>query len=179
MAQTPTLPQLQQPFPPASGETTPGAGVVSRFRTKQRWTNGATILALIIAILANFAIIIMIASRSNSAPVIMARPQVLALPSAGAAPPADPPAPAVRPPALMTTFNEGKFMVGTDIAPGTYRTAGKSGRSDCYWERLKDTDGGATSIIANDLAPGPATVTIDKTDSAFQTRWCSPWVKIN
>jgi hypothetical protein len=39
--------------------------------------------------------------------------------------------------------------------------------------------GTSKSIIANDLAPGPATVTIDKTDGAFQTRWCRPWTLVS
>jgi hypothetical protein len=77
------------------------------------------------------------------------------------------------------SFGEGRFIVGTDIAPGTYRTTGKAGHFDCYWERLKDTSGTSESMIANNLAPGPATVTIDKTDGAFQTRWCRPWIRVN
>jgi hypothetical protein len=130
------------------------------------------------AVVTNLGIIVLIASRGDSAPAITAHPQVLTLPVVRA----DPPAPAASPAlvhALATTFGEGRFVVGTDIAPGTYRTAGKSGHPDCYWERLKDTNGTAASIIANDLAPGPATVTIEGTDSAFQTLWCSPWTKVN
>jgi hypothetical protein len=132
-----------------------------------------TILTLIITIVANLAIIAVIARRSDSAPTIPPQPRMLP-----AAPPAQAP-PGALPPALATTFGEGKFVVGTDIAPGTYRTTGKSGHKDCYWERLKDTNGGTASIIANNLTPGPATVTIEETDAVFQTRWCSPWSKVS
>jgi hypothetical protein len=194
MAETPTLPQLHQTaftttngtlagdtltsgipaggVPTVSDVPATGAGPAKRPSTTRRWTSGVTILALIIAIVANFAIIAVIASRGDSAPAIPA-PRML---------PPGPPAlapPGTLPPALATTFGEGRFVVGTDITPGTYRTSGKSGHKDCYWERLKDTNGGTGSIIANDLAPGPATVTIDKTDAVFQTRWCSTWTKVS
>jgi hypothetical protein len=49
---------------------------------------------------------------------------------------------------------------------------------DCYWERLKRTSDATDSIIANALGPGPAMVTIDQSDAAFQTRWCHPWTKV-
>ncbi len=194
MAETAALFQPQHPVSPATSDSptntgtptstgTPAAGAapVGRTSPKPRWTSGATVLALIIAIVANLAIIALIANRGDPTPAITARPQVLTFPDVPAAPPA-PPAPAAPPalpPTLATTFGEGRFVVGTDIAPGTYQTTGKAGRSDCYWERLKDTNGTTASIIANDLAPGPATVTIDKTDGAFQTRWCRTWTKVN
>ncbi len=92
------------------------------------------------------------------------------------------PGPAAAPtisPGLVTTFGEGKFVVGTDIAPGTYRATGPAGRLDCYWERLKRTSGATGSIIANNLGRGPATVTIEASDGAFQTRWCSTWTKVS
>jgi hypothetical protein len=191
MAETPTLSQLHQTAFPTPSDTltcdarisdilaggvptisdvpAPGAGPAKRPSTTRRWTGGVTILlTLIIAIVANLAVIAVIASRGDSAPAIPAQPRML---------PAGPPG--TLPPALATTFGEGRFVVGTDIASGTYRTTGKSGHKDCYWERLKDTNGGTGSIIANDLAPGPATVTIDKTDAVFQTRWCSTWTKLS
>jgi hypothetical protein len=39
-----------------------------------------------------------------------------------------------------TTFGPGTWIVGTDVAPGTYRSSGGDG---CYWERLKNFSGDA------------------------------------
>ena len=44
-----------------------------------------------------------------------------------------------------TTFGgDGMYLVGVDIEPGTYTSAG-----DGYWERLKSAVGGVDGIIAN------------------------------
>jgi hypothetical protein len=134
------------------------------------------VLVFIVAVVANVVIIAIMVSRGETAPAVTARPQA-------AHPQARPlPAPVAAPsfpPGLATTFGEGKFVVGADIAPGTYRTTGPSGRLDCYWERLKRTSGATDSIIANNLGQGPATVTIAANDGAFQTRWCSTWTKVS
>jgi hypothetical protein len=121
----------------------------------------------IIVIVANLTMIAIITHHGDPSTTATAHSQGQALP-----PPADPPG-------LATTFGEGKFTVGTDIAPGTYRTTGPAGHLDCYWERLKHTSDGTDSIIANNLGPGPATVTIDHNDGAFQTRWCNTWTKVS
>jgi hypothetical protein len=129
------------------------------------------VLVFIIAVLANLVIIGIMVSHGDTASTVTAHPRARPLPAPAAAP--------ALPPGLATTFGAGKFVVGTDIAPGTYRTTGPSGRLDCYWERLKPTNGAANSIIANNLGQGPATVTIDARDGAFQTRWCATWTKVN
>ncbi|MGH4012261.1 MAG: hypothetical protein ACRDTH_29555 [Pseudonocardiaceae bacterium] len=128
------------------------------------------LLVFIIAVVANLAIIAILANSGEPSSTAMAqaekqpRPVPVALPA---------------PANLATTFGEGRFLVGTDIAPGTYQTTGESGTLDCYWERLKDTRDATDSIIANNLGAGPATVTIDKSDVAFQTRWCNTWSKVS
>ena len=68
-------------------------------------------------------------------------------------------------------------MVGTDIRPGTYRTAGPQGGdiTDCYWERLKGTSGEADDLIASGATKGQTTVTIKPTDKAFMTGGCKIW----
>lgn len=43
-------------------------------------------------------------------------------------------------------FGSGTHLVGTDIQPGIYQTAGTS---SCYWERLSGLGGGLYDIIAN------------------------------
>lgn len=72
-------------------------------------------------------------------------------------------------------FGPGTFAVNTDIAPGTWRSAGAAG---CYWARLKDFAGGVTGIIANDNASGPAVVQIAPTDAGFTSSRCGTWTKI-
>ncbi|MEU4698572.1 hypothetical protein [Nonomuraea dietziae] len=69
-------------------------------------------------------------------------------------------------------------VVGTDIQPGTYRTDGPSpGMPLCYWARLKGTGGDPSEVITSGLPSGPATVTIEATDKAFQSGGCKPWVR--
>jgi hypothetical protein len=80
------------------------------------------------------------------------------------------PIPAAGHPA--TTFGNGTWAVGTEIAPGTYSTQGGTG---CYWARLSGFTGNATSIIANTNATGPTTVTIDPSDVGFDTHSCGTW----
>jgi hypothetical protein len=162
MVIAPTVPQLQQPASPA-GSAVPA----NQPLTKRRWLSTGTVSLFIIVIVANLAMIAIITHRGDPSSTATAHSQAQALP-----PPADPPG-------LATTFGEGKFTVGTDIAPGTYRTTGPSGHLDCYWERRTRTNDGTDSIIANNLGPGPATVTIDYNDGAFQTRWCNTWTKIS
>ncbi|MBF8193009.1 hypothetical protein ITP53_46535 [Nonomuraea sp. K274] len=67
------------------------------------------------------------------------------------------------------------LAVGTDIQPGTYRTAGPAGGfSMCFWARLRTTTG---DVIATGMPSGPATVTIQATDKAFQTGGCAEWTR--
>lgn len=95
------------------------------------------------------------------------------------APPAPASAPApVGPPA--TSFGDGTYSVGTDIAPGTYHTTGPTANSPmgCYWARSSDNSGNTSSIIANNLGHGPATVTISPADASFQTDGCNRWTLV-
>jgi hypothetical protein len=70
---------------------------------------------------------------------------------------------------------DGTYIVGQDIKPGRYRA---SGGETCYWARLKDTEGGIDSIIANNISPGQSVVTIKPTDAAFQTSGCGTFTRI-
>ena len=72
-------------------------------------------------------------------------------------------------------FSEGTFIVGTDLAPGTYQSS--SSVSGCYWARLSGFSGALDDIIANDFTDAPAIVTISPTDVGFQTNdGCGSWV---
>ena len=82
----------------------------------------------------------------------------------------------------VSTYNDstvpgsGLYVVGTDIAPGTYHTTGDDGGGDCYWARLASTD--TTNIIDNNNTTGPSTITIYSSDRAFQTEGCADWHKV-
>lgn len=69
---------------------------------------------------------------------------------------------------------DGMWLVGTDIKPGTYRS---SADDSCYWARLKNTNGDLDSILANSNG-GNQVVTIKKTDKAFESARCAPWTKV-
>jgi hypothetical protein len=66
----------------------------------------------------------------------------------------------------------GIYVVGEDIQPGTYKARAAEGDS-CYWSRLdKDNE-----IIDNSDSEGRSVVTIKKSDYAFETSGCTPWIK--
>jgi len=75
-----------------------------------------------------------------------------------------------------TTFGDGNYRVGIDIAAGTYRSSGAASGS-CYWARLSNFTG-SNNILANYLDPGPTTVTILASDAGFETRRCGTWSKV-
>lgn len=79
-------------------------------------------------------------------------------------------------PATTMDGDGGMFKVGTDIAPGTYRSTGNADDS-CYWERAKDADGTTDSVLANDHVTGTAVVTIGASDGYFKTEGCGDWQK--
>ena len=69
--------------------------------------------------------------------------------------------------------HDGIFVVGTDIAPGNYATAGPVEGDTCYWKRMADLHGG--DIIDNAFTKKPQVVSIQATDKAFKTSGCQPW----
>ncbi|ETW26515.1 hypothetical protein [Mycobacterium gastri] len=101
------------------------------------------------------AVGMMLAGWAGSAGVAAADPQ-----------PAPPPAP------KTTIDHDGTYTVGTDIAPGTYSSAGPVGTGTCYWKRLGNPDG---ALLDNALSKKPQIVQIQATDKAFRTSGCQPW----
>lgn len=97
-------------------------------------------------------------------------------PPTPAAPAPDPNA-SPAPPAggLATSIDhDGTFVVGKDIAPGTYASAGPVGDGACYWKRIGDDQ---NPIIDNAMTKKPQTVAIEPTDKAFKTSGCQPWAQ--
>ena len=76
---------------------------------------------------------------------------------------------------LAGSFGAGAFIVGVDIAPGTWRAAGGS---SCYWERLSGFGGELNEIVANGLGDAPAVVTIAASDKGFSSSGCGGWTKL-
>ena len=84
---------------------------------------------------------------------------------------ADPPAPPTEP--KTTIDSDGTYSVGTDIVPGTYRSAGPVDDGTCYWKRLGGVDG--SDIIDNAMTKKPQVVQIHPGDTAFKTNDCLSW----
>ncbi|SHG41911.1 hypothetical protein [Geodermatophilus nigrescens] len=79
-------------------------------------------------------------------------------------------------PDVSTAFQDGTFMVGSDVQAGTYRS---TGGSTCSWQRLSDLTGELDAIIASDyFVDGQAYVEVLPTDVAFRTDDCGTWSRI-
>jgi hypothetical protein len=65
-------------------------------------------------------------------------------------------------------YGDGVYVVGEDIAPGTYDGVVDQGTG--YWARLKATDGSTSAIIANAIVRGPFVLTIYVGDKAVELR---------
>lgn len=77
----------------------------------------------------------------------------------------------------QATIPPGVWLVGPQVAPGTYTAAVQSG---CYWERLRDFTGSLNGIIANDFvsSAGARFITISGTDVGFATDDdCGTWTR--
>lgn len=73
--------------------------------------------------------------------------------------------------AAANTFSgDGTFIVGDDVKPGTYKSAGGV---NCYW--VRNDKGG--DIIANDLGDGPTVIVIGVGDFSVTARGCEPFTK--
>jgi hypothetical protein len=82
------------------------------------------------------------------------------------------PAPPPPPPGPKTSFGDGTYAVGTDVAPGVYQSAGPVEGGACYWKRANG-DG----IVANAMTKKPQTVQIEDGDTSFTTSECQEWQK--
>lgn len=74
---------------------------------------------------------------------------------------------------------DGKWLVPSEVKPGTYRATVPADSLGCYYARLRDTDDGPNSIISNNIvaAGGTATMTVKSTDKAVEVKGCGAWVK--
>ncbi|MEO7018838.1 MAG: hypothetical protein ABI234_01645 [Ktedonobacteraceae bacterium] len=73
-----------------------------------------------------------------------------------------------------TSFDDGMYIVRTDIQPGTYKSSGQTG---CYYARLSGFSNTTDDIIANNNTDTPAIITIATSDKGFQSNNCGTWTK--
>jgi hypothetical protein len=78
----------------------------------------------------------------------------------------------IVPPALVS-FGDGIWRVDADIPPGTYRNKDSSGL--CYGARLSGFGGTLSEIIANELSYNIMIVTIEASDTGFESVDCRVW----
>lgn len=80
-------------------------------------------------------------------------------------------------PQATSFVGDGMFMVGVDIAPGTYQTTSVDSG---YWERLSGASGTLGDVLANGLenTGSQVIVTIQPTDKFFTTSRMGTWTKI-
>lgn len=90
-------------------------------------------------------------------------------------PPSPAPGPIAIPPqnpTALTIPGDGTFWVGTDVAPGLYRSSSNADR--CSWTREKDATGELKSVRAHDTSIGSAYVYLVEGDF-FDTEGCNTW----
>ncbi|MDJ0499200.1 MAG: S8 family serine peptidase [Acidimicrobiia bacterium] len=81
-----------------------------------------------------------------------------------------------RTPSPTSNFGGGAFLVGTEVAAGTWRNSNSS--EGCYWERLSGFSGELSDIIANSFTFDIQTVTVMAGDVGFSSAGCGTWSKI-
>lgn len=121
------------------------------------------------------AVAMVIAGGGTFSGIAGADPDTPGPPPGPAPAPTSAPAPGPPPVPATTMDHDGLFIVGTDIEPGTYTSAGPVEDGTCYWKRMADLHGG--DIIDNAFTKKPQAVLIEATDKAFKTSGCQAWQK--
>lgn len=92
--------------------------------------------------------------------------------------PAASPAPAVP----AGQIGDGVWLVGSDVAPGTYRSTGPAEAGGyCMWSRHDTASGGPMDgIIASDGSydASQMLVTVEVSDVVFRTSGCAPFQRV-
>ena len=102
---------------------------------------------------------------------------------------------ALAPPAVADTMDpipgNGVFVVGPDIAPGLYRTAGSASTfgvwinnvptqgSMCSWFTYSTPDANKEHVVQANTSVGPMFASINsQTVKAFESQNCQPWERV-
>jgi hypothetical protein len=83
---------------------------------------------------------------------------------------ADPPPAPGPPPGPNVIDADGTYTVGSQIAPGSYSTAGPVGTGACHY-KLTSGD----NVIDNVYTKKPQVVTVGADATSFKTDGCQPW----
>lgn len=81
--------------------------------------------------------------------------------------------------ASKTDIGEGEWLVGKDVAPGTYRTTGADDSAVplCHWvvwTNDNKNEAGPSGLVDKSNQPGRVAL---KKGNVFETSGCRPWVK--
>ena len=79
------------------------------------------------------------------------------------------------PPAPVSAIEEGVWTVGSDIAPGKYRTI-DAVSDGCYW-KISTSGTNGDDIVSNDNPSGGHPVVTLRKGQDFQTQDCGSWAK--
>ncbi|WP_167044899.1 hypothetical protein [Salinibacterium sp. ZJ454] len=81
-----------------------------------------------------------------------------------------------KPSSPASQFGDGMFLMGTDVAPGTYRA---TPTSYCYWARLSGVGGTIDDVISNGFTANPTvTIALSAGDRAVESSGCGTWTRI-
>jgi hypothetical protein len=75
-------------------------------------------------------------------------------------------------PGLYDVFDDGTWIVGTDVGFGTWTAPGGP---ECEWSRVSDFSGDASALKATDSGVDNPFVTIQAGDAGFVTSGCGTW----
>lgn len=141
--------------------------VVPPARTRRRWPAavGGVMAGLAVGTAGAVGAIAVVASRTATIP---APPSLVA--DSGAV------ANVSVPGRVLTTFGNGTWQVGIDIAPGTYATTGAADGTSCY--RALRTGSARGNLSDRAVAPEPATVVLTEDDGWFETSGCATWRRV-
>lgn len=82
----------------------------------------------------------------------------------------------MQPRQVHSSFGDGIFEVGVDVAPGTYRALGEESNA-IMWARLSGFSG--SGVLATGCVRGPCIVTILPTDRGFESHFSGGWIRID
>jgi len=144
-----------------------GLAIPAGVRVAAGWSGGKT-LSIAGTVLGSVVAVLAIAGYGSSGSIATAIASSLGVTRLSA------------PSTAQLQYGDGTFLVGYDIDPGVYHSAGppRDRPPNCYWERSAADAGDVSSIIANDNSHGPVTITIKRSDRSFKSHGCLPWVRV-
>jgi len=142
----------------------------------RRRTGRKILITVAAGVVALFALVLLLGYIGSTRPATVTVPAQAPVPTVPMPPvQVAPLAPQLAP----GVFGDGIYEVGKGpglIEPGKYHYSG--GAAMAYWARARDTSGETSSIIANGMPNGPATITIKKTDNAVIFSGDATWQKV-